>query len=70
MYIQVTALYVHEQEQTSLKAWIVSVGDSAWPAMKDSVCQTRMAHSNYGQKEQHGPPHTGLEALHQMQDAR
>ncbi len=36
----------------------------------DSECQTRMAHSNYGQKEQHAPPHTGLEVKDQLQDAR
>ena len=70
MYMHVTAWYVHEQEQILPKAWIVSAGDWAWPAMKDGKCQTRMAHSNYGQKEQHVPPHTGLEARHQMQDAR
>ena len=38
--------------------------------MMDSECQTRMAHSNYGQTEQHAPPHTGLEVLNQLQDAR
>ena len=36
--------------------------------MKESESQTRMAHSNYGQRELHIPPHTGLEVQGQSQD--
>ena len=69
MYIHITAQYVHQQDTILPIALIVSVGDGAWPALMESICMTRMAHSNYSQKEQHAP-HTGLEVRDQKQDAR
>jgi hypothetical protein len=69
MYIHITARHVHEKDRILPKSLIVSVGNGACPALKESKCQTRMAHSNYGQKERYISPHTGLEVLDQMQDA-